>query len=116
VDRRTDEVPGPKARRIRLPPRLHEKLQRVERLPTASARSAKRARIVLLAARGLSNAQIARLVGMTEKTVRKWRGRMRPHRVRMWLDSPDPDFRRKVRNGLRLVLRPSEGRDRALHR
>src|SRR5450432_3801617 len=42
----------------------------------ASARPAKRARIVLLAAQGYSNAQIARLVGMTDKTVRKWRGRI----------------------------------------
>jgi len=181
-------VPGPKARRIRLSPRLREKLQRVERLPTALARTAKRARIVLLASRGHGNAQIARLVGMTEKTVRKWRGRikdwkhvdaledshrsgrppsipltircevvklacdrpdgdktpfrrawtlgtlrqcvaretgwelseteirrilrdeqLRPHRVRMWLHSPDPDFRRKVRAVCDLYCNPPKG-------
>src|SRR5438046_6643668 len=49
-----------------------KELQRAERLPTAPARMAKGARIGLLAAEGHSNAQIARLVGMTEKTVRKW--------------------------------------------
>src|SRR5688572_27818758 len=34
-----------------------------------------RARIVLLAGAGASNAEIARQLDLTEKTVRKWRGR-----------------------------------------
>jgi transposase len=45
------------------------------RSSTAEAGLAQRARIVLLAADGLSNAEIARRVGMTRPTVILWRGR-----------------------------------------
>src|SRR6266478_5215347 len=34
---------------------------------------------------------------------------MRPHRVRQWLHSPDPDFRRKVERVCDLYLRPPKG-------
>ena len=181
-------MPGPKARRVKLSPRLRKSLRALERLPTAPARAAKRARIALLAGEGQSNAEIARLIGMTDKTVRKWRTRIaawkhldaldddrrsgrpasiplavrcevvqlacqrvdddkspfrkiwtygllracvaertgwemseteirrilrdekiRPHRVRMWLHSPDPDFRRKVRAVCDLYCDPPKG-------
>lgn len=169
-------MPGPKARAVKLSRSFATALRAVERGPTVEARTSKRARIVLLAAEGRSNGEIARIVGVTVKTVRKWRGRvaarkhvdaledaprsgrppliplfircevvqlacdrpdgckvpfrdrwtlgslrssiaqqtgwllseteirrilrdekLRPHRVRMWLHSPDPNFRRKVR-------------------
>jgi transposase len=147
-----------------------------------------RAQIVLLAARGWSNAAIARRVGCSDRTVRKWRRRfaetprlaslqdqprsgrpaaipvsvrcevvklacqrpegskdpfrhvwtleslqealrketgyrlsrselhrilhsqqLRPHRLRMWLHSPDPDFQSKVQRICQLYLNPPEG-------
>jgi transposase len=50
-------------------------LQRRVRAHTTPQRAAKRARIVLLAADGLPNRQIAPLVGMNEHTVAQWRRR-----------------------------------------
>jgi transposase len=153
---------------------------------TASYRDVVRARIVLLAAQSLSNAEIGRRVGCHVDVVRCWRRRfsedpraqslqdrprsgrparvpvearcelvklacdrpdkapmrevwtqqaladtlaeqtgwrlsrsevgrvlaaheLQPHRVRMWLHSPDPDFRTKVRRICRLYLDPPAG-------
>ena len=45
------------------------------RASTISAGLAQRARIVLLAAEGCSNVEVARLVGVSLPTVRSWRGR-----------------------------------------
>jgi len=50
-------------------------LQRRVRAHTTPQRTAKRARIVLLAADGLPNRQIAPMVGMNEHTVAQWRRR-----------------------------------------
>src|SRR4029453_8034755 len=50
-------------------------LQRQVRAHTSPQRAAKRARIVLLAAEGAPNRQIARIVGMNEHTVAQWRRR-----------------------------------------
>lgn len=181
-------MPGPRARLVRLSRSLRSKLEALESRPTAPARSARRARVALLAAAGHSNSEISRLVGWTEKTVRKWRKRiaarkhvtalddmprsgrppliplairceviklacdrpegcripfrdlwtldslrwcvhrqtgwllsvteirrilrdeqLRPHRVRMWLHSPDPEFRRKVRVVCDLYCEPPKG-------
>ena len=52
-----------------------EELERRVRSQTIPARSAKRARIVLLAAAGHSGAEIAELVGVSEPTVAQWRQR-----------------------------------------
>lgn len=151
-------------------------------------REVMRAQIVVFCARGLSNAEIARSVGCSERTVRKWRDRfaqapcldslqdrprsgrpavvpvatrcevvklacqrpegskarfrdiwtlsslqealreetgyrlsrsevqrilqaelLRPHRMRLWLHSPDPEFQRKVERICQLYLEPPEG-------
>src|SRR4029453_7802789 len=48
-------------------------LQRRVRAHTTPQRAAKRARIVLLAADGVPNRQIAPMVGMNEHTVAQWR-------------------------------------------
>ena len=50
-------------------------LKSLARSLTHPHREVKRAQIVLLCARGLSNAGIARSVGCSERTVRKWRER-----------------------------------------
>ena len=47
----------------------------VSRSAKSAHRQVQRSRIILKAARGWSNAAIARHVGCTEKTVRKWRSR-----------------------------------------
>lgn len=169
-------MPGPRAPRVKLRSRVRRELEAIVRSRRSSAGLVERARIVLLAANGWSNAAIARRLVCTENTVRKWRTRftqcpklralkdagrtgrpptvpmfvrleliklacdrpakcklpfrdvwtvdtlrtalmratgfllskseirrilaveeIRPHHVRLWLHSPDPDFRPKVR-------------------
>src|SRR4051794_41342957 len=67
------------------------------RVLTARARRARgeqrdvvRARIVLAAADGQPNAAIARRLGVTEDTVRRWRGRVAAQRVPGLDDRPRP--------------------------
>ena len=50
-------------------------LERIVRASSSEVRMVERARIVLAAGEGLSTAQIARAVGCSERTVRKWRPR-----------------------------------------
>jgi transposase len=52
-------------------------LQATVRATTSEQRAARRARIVLLASGGASNAEIAREVRVSENTVRLWRGRFK---------------------------------------
>src|SRR5258706_13787617 len=52
-----------------------KRLGDLARLPSVPSGLAKRARIVLLAADGTPNAQIARTVGVSRPTVIGWRGR-----------------------------------------
>src|SRR5919108_5061316 len=56
-------------------------LHRRVRAHTTPQRAAKRARIVLLAADGIPNRQIAPSVGMNEHTVAQWRGRFETERL-----------------------------------
>jgi transposase len=56
-------------------------LQRQVRAHTSPQRAAKRARIVLLAAEGALNRQIARIVGMNQHTVAQWRRRFETERL-----------------------------------
>ena len=56
-------------------------LQRRVRAHTTPQRAAKRARIVLLAADGVSNRQIAPIVGMNQHTVAHWRHRFQAERL-----------------------------------
>src|SRR4029453_15283400 len=53
------------------------KLERLTRASSVRAGVAQRARIVLLAAEGMSNTAIAELVGMSRPTVIGWRERYR---------------------------------------
>jgi transposase-like protein len=56
-------------------------LQRRVRAHTTPQRAAKRARIVLLAADGLPNRQIAPMVGMNQHIVAQWRRRFETERL-----------------------------------
>ena len=55
--------------------------QRRVRAHTSPQRAAKRARMVLLAADGLPNRQVAPMVGMNEHTVAQWRRRFATERL-----------------------------------
>jgi FixJ family two-component response regulator len=55
-------------------------LQRRVRAHTTPQRAAKRARVVLLAADGVPNRQIAPIVGMNQHTVAHWRRRFAAER------------------------------------
>jgi transposase len=182
------DMAGRPAERLELPRKLRRAVVRLARSTKAPFRRVQRAKIVALACDGVSNAEIARIVGCTEVTVRKWRARIerfrkltalddadragrparvpvsvrcelikiacdrpkddktpfrqlwtlvslrdcvaaqtgwrlstsevrrildcegiRPHHVRMWLHSPDPDFGRKVREVCKLYVAPPPG-------
>jgi transposase len=65
-------------------------LQRRVRAHTTPQRAAQRARIVLLAADGLPNRQIAPIVGLNEHTVAHWRHRFEAERLAGLEDRPRP--------------------------
>ena len=65
-------------------------LNRRVRAHTTPQRAARRARIVLLAANGLPNRQIAPIVGMNEHTVAQWRGRFERERLAGLTDRKRP--------------------------
>jgi transposase len=78
-----------------IPPLLitHEErteLERRVRAHTTPQRAAKRARVVLLAADGVPNRQIAPLVGMNQHTVAHWRRRFEAERLAGLEDRPRP--------------------------
>ena len=55
-----------------------------------------RSRIVLLAAEGLNNVEIARRLGIQRNTVAKWRSRFLAHRLDGLTDEPRPGQPRKI--------------------
>jgi transposase len=65
-------------------------LQRRVRAHTMPQRAAKRARVVLLAADGVPNRQIAPMVGMNQHTVAHWRRRFEHERLAGLEDRPRP--------------------------
>ena len=79
----------PKAQRIYLSPSVRRELTAVARSATSEHRHVVRARIILKAATGASNAQIARELGCHVDTVRKWRNRFaKDSRVEALRDRP----------------------------
>ena len=68
-------MPGPKPLTIELTAGERGELERLARRPTTGQQLAERARIVLLAAEGRNNREIARALAVDVDTVRKWRGR-----------------------------------------
>jgi putative transposase len=70
-------MPGPKPPPVEVTVEERAALERSARRPTTGQQLAERARIVLLAADGLNNCEVARAVGADVDTVRKWRGRWR---------------------------------------
>ena len=68
-------MPGPQLPPLALPADARRDLEALVRRHTAPQQRVVRARIILLAADGLSNSQIARTLGLETDTVRLWRQR-----------------------------------------
>src|SRR6195256_3763246 len=69
----------PKAREVRLKPKVRKVLEARCRAPSTAQRDVKRARIVLLAAAGRSTRSIAEEVGVQPRIVSNWRRRFADH-------------------------------------
>jgi transposase len=80
----------PRARCVVIDPDQRPRLQALARSRTASLREVQRARIVLAAATGASNAAIARDLPIKENTVRTWRNRFAEHGIDGLADRPRP--------------------------
>src|SRR6266540_3868531 len=78
----------PKAREVRLKPKVRKVLEARCRAPSTAQREVKRARIVLLAADGLSTRSIAKEVGVQPRIVSKWRHRFADHGLAGLNDRP----------------------------
>ncbi|HLG92687.1 MAG TPA: helix-turn-helix domain-containing protein [Acidimicrobiales bacterium] len=72
-----------------------EELERRARAHTSPVRVARRARIILLAAEGLPNRQVARRVGIKESYVSLWRRRFAAEGLAGLEDRPRPGRPRK---------------------
>ena len=79
---------GPKPSLIELVPDERAALERTWRASTSPQRDVLCARIVLLAADGLTNHAIAKTLSVDENTVGKWRRRFAKHRVKGLRDDP----------------------------
>src|SRR3954465_10169151 len=84
----------PKAREVRLKPKVRKVLEARCRAPSTAQRDAKRARIVLLAAGGRSTRSIAEEVGVQPRIVSKWRWRFAEHGLGGLKDRPRPARKR----------------------
>src|ERR1700730_9969627 len=78
----------PKAREVRLKPKVRKVLEARCRAPSTPQRDVKRARIVLLAAEGRSTRSIAEEVGVQPRIVSNWRRRFADHGLRGLSERP----------------------------
>ena len=78
----------PKAREVRLKPKVRKVLEARCRAPSTAQRDVKRARIVLLAAAGRSTRSIAEDVGVQPRIVSNWRRRFAEHGLDGLKDRP----------------------------
>src|SRR3954468_18907159 len=97
-------MPSPFAVPIELTAEERAQLEAWERRRTSAQALALRSRIVLAAAEGPNNSEIARDLGIAVSSVRKWRNRFAEHRLG-WLDrraaawAAQEDQRRQGRGG-----------------
>src|SRR5581483_4416301 len=78
----------PKAREVRLKPKIRKVLEARCRAPSTAQGDVKRARIVLLAAESRSTRSIAEEVGVQPRIVSKWRRRFAQHGLGGLKDRP----------------------------
>ena len=74
-------MPGPNAQEIVLDPDERRELEHRAACYTRAHREVLRAKLVLLAAEGTSNAEIARRLGMSTRAVSQWRRRFAADRL-----------------------------------
>jgi transposase len=79
-------------------------LERIVRSPRCEQRMVTRARVVLAAADGVPNRQIARRVGLSERKVGVWRNRFAEHRLDGLRDLPRPGAKRRYDHDKRLEV------------
>jgi transposase len=89
-------MPSSLAVAIRLSDEERGRLEGWARRRTSAQALALRSRIVLLAAQGLSNTEIARRLGISRPPVTKWRSRFAEHRLDGLVDEPRPGRPRTV--------------------
>ena len=82
--------------RIELSEEERVQLESWTRRHTSAQALALRSRVVLLAAEGLNNTEIAERLGVYRPMVRKWRGRFAEHRLDGLTDEPRPGQPRKI--------------------
>jgi transposase len=79
-------------------------LERIVRAPTSEQQMVTRARVVLAAADGTPNRQIARSVGLSEHKVGQWRSRFAERRVEGLCDRPRPGAPRRYDHDKRVEV------------
>lgn len=89
-------MPSPKLVPIELSDDESETLERWSRRPKSAQALALRCRIVLLAAKGLNNTQVAHELGIDITTARKWRSRFVAERLEGLHDEPRPGAPRTI--------------------
>lgn len=87
---------GFSAPQIQLSPSERETLEGLTRRRKTAAGMALRAAIVLLAARGETNVEIASRLSTSRETVGRWRSRFAAHRLNGLYDEPRPGAPRKI--------------------
>ena len=83
-------MPTPTAVEIVLSDEERGQLESWSRRPTSAQAVAERSRIVLAAAEGLKNTEIADRLGVHRQSVTKWRNRFAEHRLDGLVDEPRP--------------------------
>ena len=89
-------MPDPRAVVIELSADEREQLESWSRRRMSAQALAERSRIVLAAAEGLKNTEIAERLGVNISTARRWRNRFAEHRLDGLLDEPRPGQPRTV--------------------
>ena len=89
-------MPSPIAVEVVLNDEERAQLEAWERRRKSAQALAERARIVLAAAEGLNNSEVAERLGVHRETVRKWRSRFVEHGLDGLLDEPRPGRPRTV--------------------
>jgi transposase len=90
VTREETLAAGPAARPVRMTIKRDRKLRQIISAGTSPQRLVLRAKVILAAAAGDTNAKIARDLGCTENTVREWKKRFAVHGIPGIFDRPRP--------------------------
>src|SRR5512134_2338823 len=89
-------MPNPVAAAIELSADERARLEAWARRRTSAQGLAQRSRIVLAAAQGLTNTEIARRLEVSRPMVSKWRSRFAEHRLDGLVDEPRPGRPRTI--------------------